>query len=63
MSHRAVVAIERNVIRPLTLDGPAKWAKGDFTKTYSDGAQEDATYDEYIAFIGLPPQPNIEISE
>lgn len=58
-----IVDVECNIMRPQSLDGPRRWAKGDFTKTLSDGAQASATYEEYAAFIGCPGLKGEEIME
>ena len=63
MTERTVVKVECNVMRMTTLDGPIEWSKGDYTKVYSDGTEENATYDEYSASIGLPPMANVEVAE
>ncbi|WP_430316995.1 hypothetical protein [Pseudomonas sp. p1(2021b)] len=60
---RRVVEIHVNVIRQASLDGPHEWAMGDYTKIYSDGSEELATFDEFRIFMGLPPSHSREIKE
>ncbi|ORL58112.1 hypothetical protein B7H17_26320, partial [Pseudomonas putida] len=44
---RRIVDIRVNVVRQISLDGPREWAMGDYTKIYSDGSEELATFDEF----------------
>lgn len=61
MTERTVVRVEHHTIRAGEIGGPIQWARGDFTKVFSDGTKEPATFDECRAFMGLPPMKNIEV--
>lgn len=63
MTERTVVDVKCDVLRAGTLAGPIQWVRGDYSKVFSDGTNEPATFDEYVAFMGFPPMKNIEIVE
>lgn len=63
MTDRTLVDIECARLRFTPLAGPKEWAAGDFLKVYSDGTAEHASYNEYLAYMGLPPADNVELAD